>query len=88
MKRIKQECDSCSGSGLYSGMCEGPGEAVVCLSCEGKGWYWYEYRSFNGRKRKRGIKEIHFSRGSFIGTGVGAIGDRMTYAQFEKKIPA
>jgi DnaJ-class molecular chaperone len=88
MKKIKQECDSCSGTGLYSGMCEGRGNAVVCLTCSGRGWYYHAFIEFTKRKKMRGIKEIRESRGTFIATGVGGIGKAMTYTQFEKKYPA
>lgn len=87
-KTIKQECDSCGGSGLYCGFMEPKGTAVVCVTCSGRGWYEYDYKEFEHRRRKQGIKTISYSRGSFIGTGVGAIGKQMTYAEFEKEIPA
>ena len=86
MEKIKEECSSCSGTGLYRGMCEGPGKAVVCINCEGKGWVIHQYRPFTGRHRKNGITQINYSRGSFIGTGVGAVGTTMTYKEFEEKI--
>lgn len=84
MKSVKQECESCGGSGLYSGFMEKPGEAVICLSCGGKGWYEHRYREFTGRKKKRGIKSIKISAGRFIATGVGGVGKTMTYKEFEK----
>lgn len=31
-------CGSCKGTGLYIGLCERDGAAVVCHSCGGKGW--------------------------------------------------
>ena len=87
MPTIKHECESCGGTGLYQGFCEGKGNAVICLNCGGKGWAKYTYKEFTGRKRRKGIKEIRFSRGAFIATGVGGKGDSMTYAEFEKRIP-
>lgn len=87
MASIKQECPSCGGTGLYSGFCEPKGTAVVCLSCEGRGWTNHVYREFTGRKKKTGIKTISRSRGFFIATGVGAVGESMTYAEFERKHP-
>jgi hypothetical protein len=41
---------------------------------------------YTGRKKKTGVKCVHFSRGKFIFTGAGKVGDSMTYAEFEKKI--
>ena len=81
------ECGSCGGTGLYSGFCEGKGNAVVCINCEGTGAQKLRFKEYTGRKRKKGISNINFSRGSFIATGVGAVGDSMTYGQFESKIP-
>ena len=87
METITQECTSCHGTGLYSGFCEGKGEAVICCDCSGKGWNFYTYNEFSGRKKKKGIKSISYSKGNFILTGVGAVGESMTYAEFEEKIP-
>lgn len=84
MPTIKEECPSCSGTGLYSGFAEAKGEAVICLSCNGKGWSNYKYKEFTGRKMKQGIKKITCSRGAFIATGVGAVGKSMTYEEFKQ----
>ena len=35
---IKRECPSCRGTGLFKGMAEREGFAVVCHNCHGKGW--------------------------------------------------
>jgi hypothetical protein len=68
-------------------MCEGKGEAVVCIRCQGKGWSTIRYREFTDRKKLKGVKSIRLSRGTFIATGVGGQGNAMTYEQFEKKYP-
>lgn len=87
-KRIKIQCDACEGSGVYQGFAEPPGEAVVCLPCEGDGWYWFRYKPFEGRRRRRGIKRVSLSRGNFIVTGVGALGESISYSDFCKgKMP-
>lgn len=86
-KSIIEQCPSCGGTGLYSGFAEPKGTAVICLNCGGQGWYEYSYTPFEGRKKKRGIKTISKSRGAFVGTGVGATGTSMTYAEFERKVP-
>jgi hypothetical protein len=85
--RLREECDSCGGTGLYCGFCEPAGTAVICIHCNGQGWVWHEYREFAGRKKRRGVKSISRSRGGFIATGVGACGASMTYEQFEQKFP-
>lgn len=84
--KIKQVCEDCKGTGLYSGMCEAKGTAVVCLRCEGKGWEWHHYKTFEGRKKLKGIKEIQVSRGSSI-LCCGGTGKAMTYKEFEAKFP-
>ena len=86
-ENFKIACPSCGATGLYKGFAEAVGEAVVCLQCSGKGWKWFEYQLFEGRKKKNGIEIIRFSCGSFIATGVGGHGKAMNYAQFEKQIP-
>lgn len=86
--RVDAECESCSGTGLYSGMCEGPGRAVICLDCGGTGCVQFQYKPYAGRKRKSGIKVIQASRGRFIMGPIGGGGSEMTYAEFEKKVPA
>jgi len=86
-KTVKQQCDDCHGTGLYSGFCEAKNEAVVCHGCDGQGWINHVYTEFEGRKRKRGIKSIRISKGSFIATGIGGQGVSMTYAEFKKKHP-
>lgn len=82
MKEVKAECGACGGKGLYSGMCEAEGEAVVCLRCKGSGCEIIKYKEFTGRKGSRGIHTIRRSRGSFIGTGVGPVGDSISYHEF------
>lgn len=85
MPKIKQQCESCSGTGLYRGFCEGPGEAVVCVYCQGKGWIEHQYKEFTGRKKRKGVNKIRLSQGCFIATGAGGKGRNMTYEEFEKK---
>ena len=86
-KQVKQECKSCHGTGLYSGLFEGKGQAVICIYCNGQGWDVYSYAEFAGRKKMRGIKSIRKSHGTFIANGVGAIGPSMTYEEFERAYP-
>ena len=86
MNSLKQECGSCRGTGIYQGFCEMPGEAVICLGCRGAGWIIHRYHEFTHLKRKRGVKEVRYSQGSFIGTGVGGRGNIMTYKEFYDKM--
>ena len=82
MGSIYYECGDCRGTGVYSGMCEGPGHAVVCLGCGGEGMAEFKYKVFTGRKRAKGIKTVSLSRGTFIVTGVGSKGEKVSYKDF------
>jgi len=82
------ECTSCSGTGLYQGMCEGRGRAVVCITCYGTGRESIVYKPFSGRRRLRGVQQIGLSAGRLIAAGAGASRYPMTYAEFVKKFPA
>lgn len=68
--RIKHECSSRGGTGLYVGMAEGDGAAVVCVRCKGKGWRESVFRGFAGRKNKPGVRRV-FEVNPGIGLGEG-----------------
>ena len=88
MKSVKAECSSCRGTGLYQGFCEAKGTAVVCLGCDGTGCATVSYTPFTKRHGKRGIKTVYRSFGTFIATGVGKVGESVTYAEFQQgKMP-
>lgn len=55
------ECPKCNGTGLYRGMGEGDGIAVICDNCNGTGKYnyIYQYNEFNGRKCRDNVKRIY-----------------------------
>jgi len=82
------ECRSCGGTGLYQGMCEGKGRAVVCLGCNGTGRDIIVYKPFTGRRRLRGVQQIGLSAGRLIAAGAGASHYPITYAEFVTKFPA
>lgn len=84
MATVKAECSTCSGTGLYSGMCEKKGTAVICIECKGTGCYEFYFKPFIKRKGRRGIETVSQSRGSFIGTGVGSVGKAITYKEFQQ----
>lgn len=58
MKTVEIECPSCKGTGLYAGICERDGAAVVCTTCGGKGYTTYSYNEFTGKKVKEGVKRV------------------------------
>ena len=53
MKTIEldEQCKSCAGTGLYQGMAERDGFAVICHTCKGTGCYHfvYQYEDFSER---------------------------------------
>ncbi len=76
------ECRSCGGTGLYCGMAEPKGTAVVCLSCGGTGCENISYTPFTKRKHKPGVHTVSLSRGCLIAFGVGAGGKSISYNAF------
>jgi len=78
---VKAQCGSCAGTGIYHGFAEPPGVGVVCLNCDGTGCYVIQFTPFEERKRRKDIKTVQLSRGSFIGTGVGPAGKSITYEE-------
>ncbi len=74
METIKMqiECPYCKGTGVYVGMAEGRGAAVMCHRCDGTGAYEYSYsyNEYTGRKVKEGVSRVYLSSGGYkIGTG-------------------
>lgn len=77
MSKIKKiemliECPACEGTGVYQGMAEGPGIAVICNKCKGSGSfnYSYHYRKFTERKKQSHIERVYLScLGYRIGLG-------------------
>lgn len=72
------ECPSCKGAGVFAGMGEGQGAAVVCSQCEGSGAYKYEfhYHEFTGKKIRDDIERVYLKGcGYKIGTGVIDFGE-------------
>lgn len=70
------ECEDCSATGLYQGMGERNGAAIVCYHCDGTGKVHRKltYRDFEGRKRKDGIRRIYQTNpGIGIGEGNGYV---------------
>ncbi len=69
-----EKCKSCSGTGLYTGMAERDGAAVVCSTCKGIGCHHvkFEYEDFEGRQKNETAKRIYqVNPGICIGEGNG-----------------
>lgn len=58
---MKIECPACNGTGVYTGMAERDGAAVVCRQCKGTGAYQYKfsYNEFTGLKRRDDVKRVY-----------------------------
>lgn len=70
--RIKHECTLCGGTGLYVGLAERDGAAVVCSSCNGGGWQESVFSRFTGRKERKNVLRVFETNvGIVIGKGVG-----------------
>lgn len=70
--KLDIECKSCNGTGLYSGMAERDGAAVVCSSCDGTGCmkYNFVYKEFTKRKDSKNVKRVYqINPGVVIGEG-------------------
>lgn len=54
------ECDKCKGTGLYVGVCERGGAAVICYCCKGTGAVDVEYHfnKFTERKLRDSVKRV------------------------------
>lgn len=57
--KVKCQCDGCGGTGLYQGMAERDGAAVVCYQCDGTGESEVSYVPFTGRKEKKGVVKVY-----------------------------
>lgn len=89
MDNVKAECSSCSATGIYSGMCEAKGTAVICITCNGTGCETIRYTPFVKRRGRRGIKTVSFSvagRAALAWRGDGAVGRSISYSEFKKGV--
>lgn len=69
-----ESCQSCGGTGLYVGLAERDGSAVVCHHCKGTGKFHFrrEYEPFTARKVKADIHRVfEVNPGICIGVGNG-----------------
>jgi hypothetical protein len=90
------ECCSCNGTGLYVGMAERDGSAIVCHTCSGTGkeHIVLQYRPFTGRQKAVGIERVlQHNPGIIVGKGNGKFSldcfGGMTYSDWlkNKKFP-
>lgn len=65
-------CKDCKATGLYCGMAERDGAAVICHTCKGSGkaHHVFEYEEFEGRKKRSDVQQVFQTNpGICIGTG-------------------
>ena len=63
-----EECADCQGTGLYVGIAERDGAAVVCYWCKGTGKRKrsFTYQEFTGRKPKLGVRRVYDHGAGYI----------------------
>lgn len=61
------QCSSCKGTGLYVGMAEREGCAVVCQTCNGTGVVKIRqvYQKFSGRKKRKNVNRVFETAGGY-----------------------
>ena len=67
-----EKCQACNGTGLYVGICERDGSAVVCRKCNGTGKYHFvhEYEEFKKREICENVEHVvEINPGICIGRG-------------------
>ena len=64
---VDVECSACRGTGLYVGMCENDGAAVVCVKCNGTGKVHMSLTPFTGRRKRDGVTRVFETNPGFIG---------------------
>lgn len=82
---IKRECPTCSGTGLYTGVAEKEGAAVICHGCKGAGFDTFRmtYHEFTGRKKRDGVTRVYATNPG-IGLKSGAVSGGVPVEQWER----
>jgi hypothetical protein len=54
------ECATCNGTGLYVGVCEQDGAAVICRACHGTGCnvVTLQFKKFKGRRQRDNVVRV------------------------------
>lgn len=71
---FRRQCADCKGTGLYVGLAERDGGAVVCCRCDGKGYVdaRIEYEIFEQRLVREEVQRVYrVNPGICIGAGGG-----------------
>lgn len=56
--KVKIQCDDCGGTGLYIGLAERDGNAVVCNNCRGRGYIMSSAIPFTSKKHRHDVKRV------------------------------
>ena len=56
--KVETTCSACQGTGLYAGIGEREGLAVVCKQCDGTGCKTLEYEPFTGLKPRDDVLRV------------------------------
>lgn len=75
-------CYPCAATGVYVGAAEKPGDGVICVECEGKGYLIVNSDGtvFTELQKRDDVETVMISLGTFLGPDVD--GDSVTYAEF------
>ena len=65
---IEVECDSCKGTGLYKGIAERDGAAVICHTCDGTGKTTFKrtFNKFKGRVKREDVNRVYSIAGEYV----------------------
>ena len=79
-----QQCNLCKGTGLYVGMGERDGAAVVCHTCNGTGRrvMEVEYEEFTGLKSRHNIQLVYQGNPGFCVDGAGTVPGGVSYEKW------
>jgi hypothetical protein len=78
-------CRECSGTGVFVGMCERDGAAVVCHNCQGTGKFHFvhTYQEFDTRADRMDVKRVfEVNPGVMIGTANSVKGNGISLQDF------
>jgi len=80
------ECPACAGTGLYVGMAERDGAAVICRKCQGTGKYHYvyEYTPFERRNIRNDVIRVFAKSCGYVHTALDTKLEDGTFIQFSK----
>jgi hypothetical protein len=65
---IEIQCTSCDGTGLYIGMAEKDGAAVICSTCKGTGKSTFKrtFAKYHGRVRRDDVDRVYQTAGGYV----------------------